>query len=106
MLFRSGIDPQQLLDAMTISISNVATTQKTKTDTAATVHVTADSKITFDATKFRAIMKTVLAAQGKPTDDQTLDLVMNAVSSQLTTTQKIDEDVQLVNEGGKWVICG
>ena len=102
----AGIDPASLMDAMKVKVTNVATTESARTDTTATVHVTGDTAITFDKDKMRALMKTVLAAQGKPTDDATLDLLMNAMGSQLTTTQKLDEDVKVVNEGGKWLICG
>ena len=101
----AGIDPTEMFNAMTISVTNLTTTTKTKTDTAATVHVTGDSTVTVDTTKFREIMKKVLAAQGKPADDATLNLVMNAMSAQLSKTSKIDEDIDLVNEGGKWLMC-
>jgi hypothetical protein len=30
---------------------------------------------------------------------------MTAMSSQLTQTQALDRDVNLVQEGGKWLIC-
>jgi hypothetical protein len=104
-LASAGIDPTAFMNAMQVKVTNIATTEKARTDTTATVHVTGDTAITFDKAKLRDLMKTVLAAQGKPTDDATLDLVMNAMSSQLSTTQKLDEDVNVVNEGGKWLIC-
>jgi hypothetical protein len=101
----AGIDPASFMDAMKVKVTNIATTESARTETTATVHVTGDTSITFDKDKMRELMKTVLAAQGKPTDDATLDLLMNAMGSQLTT-QKLDEDVKVVNEGGKWLICG
>jgi hypothetical protein len=104
-LSSAGIDPTAFMNAMSIKVTNLATTEKARTDTTATVHVTGDTAVTFDKAKMRDLMKAVLAAQGKPTDDATLDLVMNAMSSQLTMTQKLDEDVTVVNEGGKWLIC-
>jgi hypothetical protein len=61
--------------------------------------------VTIDKDKFRTIMKTMLAAQGAPTDDATLDTAMNAMSGQLSQTQKLDEDVAVVKEDGKWLIC-
>jgi hypothetical protein len=104
-LTQAGVSATDLMNAITVKVSNVTTTEKSKTDKAATVHVTADTQLTFDKDKFRNIMKTVLTAQGKPTDDATLDLVMNALSSQMSQTQKMDEDIELVNEGGKWLVC-
>ena len=102
---QAGIKPEELFAAMSISVANVVTTQTAKTDTTATVHVTGDQTITLDKDKMRVIMKTILTSQGKPVDDATLDAVMNALGSQLTTTQKLDEDIKLVNEGGKWLLC-
>lgn len=104
-LSSAGIDPASFMNAMSVKVTNLATTEKARTDTTATVHVTGDTAITFDKDKMRELMKAVLTAQGKPTDDATLDLVMNAMGSQLTTTQKLDEDISVVNEGGKWLIC-
>jgi hypothetical protein len=104
-LASAGIDPASFMNAMSVKVTNLATTEKARTDTTATVHVTGDTAITFDKDKMRELMKAVLTAQGKPTDDATLDLVMNAMGSQLTTTQKLDEDISVVNEGGKWLIC-
>ena len=104
-LTAAGVKPEDLFNAMTLKFDNVATKEVSKTDTAATVHVTGNMTATFDKDKMRAIMKTVLAAQGAPTDDATLDAAMNAMSSQLTQTQKLDQDMKLVNENGKWLIC-
>lgn len=105
-LTQAGVKPEDVFGAMTMTFANVTTTQTAKTDTTATVHVTGDATVTLDKDKMREIIKTMLTTQGKPTDDATLNLVMNAMSGQLSQTQKLDEDVQLVNEGGKWLVCG
>jgi len=101
----AGINVPDLLNAMSMKFENVSTTEVSKSSTAATVHVTADLTVAFDKDKMRTIMKTMLAAQGQPVDDATLDVAMNAMSAQLSRSSKIDEDVQLVNEGGKWLVC-
>src|SRR5690349_9956566 len=103
---QAGLDPTDLFNAMSLKFENVTTKEVTKSDTAATVHLTADLSISFDKDKLRAMMKTMLAAQGQPVDDSTLDTVMAMMATQLTRSQKIDEDVAVVNEGGKWLICG
>ena len=105
-LAAAGVKSEDLLAAMSVTFANVVVTQTAKTDTTATVKVTGDSTTTIDKDKMRAIMKTVLTAQGKPTDDRTLDLVMTALSSQLSQARKMNDTLQLVNEGGKWLICG
>lgn len=100
-----GIKPEDVTGAMAMSFENVTTTEVTKSDTAATVHVKGDMKISIDKDKFKALMKTVMAAQGTPIDDATLDTMLTAMSSQLSQTQKLDEDVNVVKEDGKWLLC-
>jgi hypothetical protein len=38
-------------------------------------------------------------------DDATIDATIGAMSSQMTQSQALDEDINLVQEGGKWLIC-
>ncbi len=104
-LAAAGIKPEDLFAAMSMSFSNVVAKEVSKTDTAAKVHVTADMKITIDKDKFKALMKTVLAAQGQPTDDTTLDAMLSGMTGALEQSQKFDQDVAVVNEGGKWLLC-
>ena len=101
----AGVKAEDVYNAMSISFSNVSAKEVSKTGTAAVVHVTADMKIAFDREKFKALMKTVLAAQGQPADDATLDRLLTAMSGQLEQTQHLDEDIDVVNEGGKWLLC-
>jgi len=100
-----GIDPNTLFDAMKVEFQDVKTEEKSKSGTNATVHVTGKTVITVDATKMKEILKTVMAAQGAPTDDVSLNAAMTAMSGQLSQTQALDEDVNLVQENGKWLIC-
>lgn len=104
-LAAAGVKTEDVLNAMSMQFTNVAVKELSKTDTTAKVHVTADMKVSFDKDKFKALMKTVLAAQGQPTDDATLDAMLNGMSGMLEQTQKFDEDVDVVNEGGKWLLC-
>lgn len=104
-LTAAGIKPEDVMAAMSISFANVAVSETSKTDTTATVHLTADSSINVDQNRMRPIMKTILAAQAKPTDDATLNAVMTAMSASFTRTQRIDQTVDLVNEGAKWLVC-
>lgn len=100
-----GVKPEDITGAMAMSFQNVATKEVTKSDTTATVRVTGDMKIAIDKDKFKALMKTVLSAQGAPVDDATLNTMMSAMSTQLDQTQKLDQDVTVVKEDGKWLIC-
>ena len=100
-----GIKPEDITGAMAMSFENVTTKEVAKTDTEATVHVTADMKLTIDKDKFKTLMKTVMTAQGAPADDATLDTMIGAMSSQLSKTTKVDEDMKVVKEDGKWLLC-
>jgi hypothetical protein len=104
-LTAAGVKPEDVMAAMSVSFANVAASETSKTATTATVHLTADSSINFDRDKMRPIMKTVLAAQAKPTDDATVDAVLNLMAGSLSRTQHVDQTVNLVNEGGKWLVC-
>ena len=101
----AGVNPTDLFNAMSIKFDNVTTKEVSKSATNATVHMTADMTISFDKDKMRTVMKTVMAAQGQPVDDATIDGVLSVMSTQLSQTRKLDEDVSVVNEGGKWLLC-
>jgi len=101
----AGIKADDIFNAMSVSFSNITTKEVSKTDTAAKVHVTADMKMTVDPEKFKTILKTMMAAQGQPADDATINAMLTGMASSLSQTQKIDSDIDVVNEGGKWLIC-
>ena len=101
----SGVSVNDLLSALQVSFENVATKEVSKTDKAATVHVTADMKMNFDKEKFKTILKTMFTAKGLPADDATIDAMLTGMAGAMTQTQKIEEDIALTNEGGKWLIC-
>jgi hypothetical protein len=100
-----GVDPNDVFDAMKVEFKDVQTTEKSKSGTLAVVHVTGSATVTLDPAKMREVLKSVLAAQGQPVDDATIDIAMNAMGSQLSQTQTMDEDINVVQEGGKWVLC-
>ncbi len=101
----AGVNMTDMLNAMTVKFDNVTTTESSRTDTNATVHVTGNMTITVDPAKFKPILKAMMAAQGAPVDDATIDAAMTAMSSTLSKSQPLDQDVKVVNEGGKWLIC-
>lgn len=104
-LTAAGVKPEDIFGAMSITFANVNTTETTKTDKAATVHVTGDMTINVDREKFKALAKTMFAARGLPADDATIDAMVSGMATSLSTTQKLDQDINVVNEDGKWLIC-
>jgi hypothetical protein len=100
-----GISPDDLFNSMQMSFENVNATEKSRDGSTAVVHVTGDMKISFDRTKFKDILKKIMEAQGQTLDDAALEMMMGAMEGQLSQTQKMDEDITVVQEGGKWLIC-
>ena len=68
---------------MTIKFDNVTTKESSKTDNGARSTSSANMTITVDPEKFKPILKQILAAQGLPTDDATIDAMLSAMSGQL-----------------------
>lgn len=102
----AGLKAEDVFAAMSVKFENVVTKEVSRTDTTATVHITADMRMSMDRQKFRELIRTVLTAQGQPADDATLDKAVDLAEERLTQPQKLDNDVLVVKEGGKWLICG
>ena len=66
---------------MSVSFANVTTKEVSKTDTAATVHVTGDMALKIDKEKFKPIAKTMFTAQGLPADDATINAMVGAMAT-------------------------
>ena len=104
-LTAAGVKPEDIFGAMSMTFANVNTPEVTMTDKAATVHVTGDMTINIDKEKFKTIAKTMFAAQGLPADDATIDAMVSGMATTLSSTQKLNQDINVVNEDGKWLIC-
>jgi hypothetical protein len=104
-LTAAGIKAEDVFGAMSMTFANVTTKEVSKTDTAAVVHVTSDMTINVDKDKFKALVKTMMQAQGQAVDDTAIDAIIAPMAATLSKTQKLDEDINVVNEGGKWLLC-
>jgi hypothetical protein len=104
-LTAAGVSADQMFGAMSMSFANLTTREVSKTDTAATVHVSADMTFNVDKEKFKTVWKAMMLAQGQPVDDATIDAIVSQMATSISTTQKLDEDIKVVNEGGKWLLC-
>ena len=105
-LSQFGVKPEDLIAAIRITFDNLIIKSVTQSGDTATVAYSANMKIEVDPTKMRAIMKTVLTAQGKPADDAVLDAVMPTLLAQMNKTNNVDSSGQVVKENGKWLLCG
>jgi hypothetical protein len=104
-LTAAGLKAEDVFAAMSMTFANTTTREVSKTDTAAVVHVTSDMTINVDKDKFKALVKTMMQAQGQTVDDAQIDAIIGPMAATLSKTQKLDEDINVVNEGGKWLLC-
>ena len=100
-----GLTADDIAGAMKMEFKDIQTTETSKSGNNATVHIKGTMTITMDPTKMRDLMKKVLQAQGQPADDVTLNAMMAGLAASPTTSQPLDEDVAVVQENGKWVLC-
>ena len=100
-----GVDPNEFFGAVKFEFKDVQTSEVSKSAESAVVHLSGTMNISIDAPKMRDALKKVMEAQGQPIDDATLDMAIGAMTSQLSQPQPLDEDVTVVQEGGKWLIC-
>ena len=101
-----GIDLPALMAAAKFNFEEVKATETSKTADKATVHVTGKVTMSFDQASLRPILKQILEAQGVAATDAMVDQALAAMDTQLTQAQPLDEDINLIQEGGKWVVCG
>jgi hypothetical protein len=102
----TGIDVKAMLDAMTISTSNVQYTKKSETGDNAVVAITGNMTVKIDRVKFTPILKQILKAQsGQDVTDDQVNQIMDAAISSLEQGQDLTQDMVVVKENGKWVVC-
>ena len=104
-LGNAGIDPDELFAAMKIDFQDMTVSEVSKSDTEATVHLKGKMALTFDEAAMREVIRKILEAQGVQASDQMIDLAMSTMENELSQTQDIDEDMKVIQENGKWVIC-
>jgi len=102
----ADVDPQKILDAMSFKVSNLDVSEVSKSGDNATVHVKGKLEITVDPDKFKDVVKDLLKAQGMEVTDELLDQFAGpAMEGFKDFGQELDDDLNLVKEGGKWLIC-
>jgi hypothetical protein len=100
-----GLTADDIAGAMKMEFKDIQTTETSKSGNNAVVHVKGNMSITMDPAKMRELMKKVLQAQGQPADDVTLNAIVAGLTASPTTSQALDEDIPVVQENGKWVLC-
>ena len=104
-LSAAGVDVNEVFGAVKFDFKDVQTSEVSKSGDSAVVHLSGTMNVSIDEAKMRDVMKKVMEVQGQAVDDATLDMVIGAMTTQLSQPTPIDEDVTVVQEGGKWLIC-
>jgi hypothetical protein len=100
-----GIDPNEVFNSMKIDFQDMAVTPVSASGSEATVHMKGKVAVSLDQAQARELVKKILEAQGVGATDQMVDAAMAQMGSSFSQTNDIDEDVKMVQENGKWVIC-
>lgn len=99
-----GLDTQELMDAITLDVSDVAVGTATVDGDVAQVPVEGDLGVTFDAEAMRPILRELLGAQGQSMTDDQLDALLAGLEA-YGQSVPLETDVRLVREGGAWKVC-
>ena len=100
-----GIDPNELFNSMKIDFQDMTVTPVSASASDATVHMKGKVGITVDPAAARNLVKKILEAQNVTATDAMIDAALSQMSGQFSQTRDIDEDVKMVQEDGKWLIC-
>lgn len=101
-----GVDPQKLLDAMTITLKDVTYNKVSEEGDKAVVAVKGQLAIKVDAEKFKPVLAEILKAQGQEVPAEQLDQFVSLFAGQFEQDQPLDQNINLVKENGQWLICG
>jgi hypothetical protein len=102
----TGMDPQQVLDALSIDTSKVTVGAVTENGDKASVALGGTMAFSFDETKMRELIVAQLEAEGQPTDDATVNMAMGMLTGMLGQPIPMDgQTMDLIREGGAWKIC-
>jgi hypothetical protein len=99
-----GIDTGALMDAVKLDASKMKVGDAAITGDVATVPVSGDLGVTFDAVAMRPIVVKALAAQGRTMSDAQIDALVQGLQA-FGQAVPVDQTVRLVQEGGAWKIC-
>jgi hypothetical protein len=102
----SAENTQKMLDAIAFDLSGLTYEKTSESGDKAAVSVKGKLVAKVDREKIKSVIADLLAAQGMPTDDATVNQSIDLVAGQFESGQDISTDFDLVKEGGAWKICG
>lgn len=99
-----GVSTESLLDAIDLDVSEVDIGEEQVTGDEATVTLSGDLAVTFDAETLRPLLVQALQAQGTPIAEDQLDALLGSLET-FGQAVPVNEQIRLVREGGAWKIC-
>lgn len=104
-----GIEPQVILDAMTIAFDDPQVTLVSQDEVSARVHLatTMSMTIALDEETIRTIVVGVLESSGMEVTDEAVEQYVGILGASLnqSMSEEADTDVEVVNENGEWLMC-
>jgi hypothetical protein len=100
-----GLNTDELVDAVEIDVSDVKVGTATIDGEEATVPLSGDLGVTFDADAMRPILRTLLEGQGTSMTDEQLDALLRTLEAYGQAIPLDDQAISLIREGGAWKVC-
>jgi hypothetical protein len=100
-----GLGLSDIGDALKISYANLEVKEKSRDGDTAVVTVSGKIKMDFNKDKLKELVKKAAAAQGQAITDEQIDMALGMLSGLGGMEQDMNQDMTVVNEGGKWLVC-
>jgi len=100
-----GIDPQDLLDAFSFNFGELSYEETMRDESTARVRIYGPMWMEVDGEKLASFLKNAAIAQGRPVNEEEVSVLVALFSAMAGQETPVESDVQLVKEGGKWLVC-
>jgi hypothetical protein len=100
-----GLNPDELVDAVEIDVSDVSVGSATIDGEEATVPLSGELGVTFDAEAMRPILREIMDQQGTSMTDEQLDALLRTLQTYGQAIPLDDQAIRLIREDGAWKVC-
>jgi hypothetical protein len=100
-----GMDPDELLEAFKLKMTDMKYEEKSKDGDKAVVHISGTMALEFDTDKLKSFFKQAAEAAGESVSDEELEFIVGIFEAMGGQEAPLDGDVALVKEDGKWLVC-